>query len=111
MAVRGSYRGVFFRGKQAENKRKTSPKQRPNKRGLAMQLSEAFRPKGWEEVVGQETVVQRVQALAKRGLAGRAYWLSGQSGTGKTTIARLIAAEVADEFSTDELDAAALTVS
>ena len=43
-------------------------------------------------------------------LAGRAYWLSGQSGTGKTTIARLLAAEVADDFSTQEVDASALTV-
>ncbi len=47
---------------------------------------------------------------ARGGLAGRAYWLSGQSGTGKTTIARLIAAEVADSFLIEELDAAALTV-
>jgi replication-associated recombination protein RarA len=34
-----------------------------------------------------------------------------QSGTGKTTIARLIAAEVADEFCIQEVDAASLTVS
>src|SRR5262245_46100025 len=74
-------------------------------------LTEQYRPKTWGEVVGQEKVVTGIQALAKRGLAGRAYWLSGQSGTGKTTIARLIAADVADAFSTEEVDAAALTVS
>ncbi len=76
-----------------------------------MQLTEQYRPRTWSEVVGQEKVVQRVQALSKRGLAGRAYWLSGQSGTGKTSIARLIAAEVADELCIQEVDAAALTVS
>ena len=73
-------------------------------------LTEQYRPRSWSEVVGQDKIVQRVQALAKRGLSGRAYWLSGQSGTGKTTIARLIAAEVADEICVHEVDAAALTV-
>jgi len=73
-------------------------------------LTEQYRPRTWAEVVGQEKIVQRIQALAKRGLAGRAYWLSGGSGQGKTTIARLIAAEVADALFTRELDAAALTV-
>jgi DNA polymerase III gamma/tau subunit len=75
-------------------------------------LADKYRPVSWDEVVGQDKVISRLQALAKRGgLAGRAYWLSGQSGTGKTTIARLIAAEVADPFLIEELDAAALTVS
>ncbi len=73
-------------------------------------LSEQYRPRTWSDVVGQAKIVQRIQALAKRGLAGRAYWISGQSGTGKTTIARLIAAEVADEMSIEEVDATALTV-
>src|SRR3954447_17285380 len=59
-------------------------------------LTEQYQPRTWADVVGQDKIVQRVQALAKRGLAGRAYWISGQSGTGKTTIARLIAQEVAD---------------
>ena len=74
-------------------------------------LADKYRPASWEEVVGQDKVVTRLRTLAKRGgLAGRAYWLCGQSGTGKTTIARLIAAEVADPFLIEELDAAALTV-
>jgi DNA polymerase III gamma/tau subunit len=74
-------------------------------------LADKYRPKDWSDVVGQDKVVTRLRALADRGgLPGRAYWLSGQSGTGKTTIARLIAAEVADPFLIDELDAAALTV-
>jgi DNA polymerase III gamma/tau subunit len=77
-----------------------------------VQLADKYRPKQWAEVVGQDKIVTRLQALAARaGLTGRAYWLSGQSGTGKTTIARLIAAEVADEFFITELDAGALTVS
>ena len=73
-------------------------------------LTEQYRPKTWEEVAGQDKVVRRLLAMRQRGLAGRAYWLSGQSGTGKTTIARLIAAEVAEDFMIEEVDAAGLTV-
>ena len=39
--------------------------------------------------------------------AGRATGSPVESGTGKTTIARLLAAEVADDFSTQEVDASA----
>src|SRR6266566_4985512 len=74
-------------------------------------LTEQYRPKTWEEVAGQDKVVRRLLAMRQRGLAGRAYWLSGQSGTGKTTIGRLIAADVADEDLIREVDAAGLTVS
>src|SRR5262249_5574643 len=70
-----------------------------------------YRPQTWADVVGQDKVVNRLLAMRQRGLAGRAYWLSGQSGTGKTTIARLIAGEVADPLCVQEVDAAGLTVS
>src|SRR5688572_26496950 len=95
-----------------ETGRKQSPNRGETRGGTMPGLADKYRPATWEEVVGQDKVVSRLRALAKRGgLAGRAYWLSGQSGTGKTTIARLIAAEVADRFLIEELDAAALTVS
>ncbi|HUT12480.1 MAG TPA: hypothetical protein VMY42_18420 [Thermoguttaceae bacterium] len=72
-------------------------------------LCEVYRPKSFGEVVGQDKVIGKIDRLRKRGLAGRGYWLSGQSGTGKTSIGRLIAAEVASEWSTEELDAQTLT--
>lgn len=73
-------------------------------------LYELYRPGCWDHVVGQSKIVKALARLRDRGgLSGRAYWLSGQSGTGKTTIARLIASEVADEFNVEEIDASQLT--
>ena len=77
------------------------------------QLHEKYRPKQWSEVVGQEKVIAKINHLRGRtlaGLAGRAFWLSGKSGTGKTSIARLIAADVSDELNTYEIDAGTCTV-
>jgi DNA polymerase III gamma/tau subunit len=78
---------------------------------MAGTLTEKYRPSQWSDVIGQDKVVGRIQALAQRSsLSGRAFWLSGKSGTGKTTIARLIAGDVADPFLIQEVDASALTV-
>ena len=72
-------------------------------------LYEEYRPRYWGDVVGQPKALARIAALRKRGLSGRAVWLSGHSGTGKTTIARLIAAEIADPLHVREIDADSLT--
>ncbi len=74
-----------------------------------MQLHEKYRPIVWGEVIGQDKAVKALQAVGGRGWGGRAYWLSGPSGAGKTTLARLVAAELADGFFVSELDAVALT--
>jgi len=74
-----------------------------------MQLHEQFRPKRWDDVVGQDKAIEQINQLRKRDLGGRAYFISGQSGTGKTTIAKLLAAEVADEICTVEIDASIAT--
>ena len=74
-----------------------------------MSLYEKYRPKEWNAVIGQDTAVATIQRLAASGLGGRAFWIAGQSGTGKTTLARLIAAEVADPLNIEEIDAAELT--
>ena len=77
---------------------------------MMQSLHEQYRPQTWDEVIGQDRVLAKIQAVAKRGLSGRAFWIAGQSGTGKTTIARLIAQEISDPFCTIEMDAGELTV-
>ena len=72
-------------------------------------LFETYRPKSWDDVVGQDDALRQIAAVRRRGLAGRAWWISGASGTGKTTIARLIAAEVAEPLNVEEYDAGRLT--
>lgn len=73
-------------------------------------LHETYRPRDWGEVVGQDALVASIQALESRsGLSGRAYWISGKSGGGKTTIARLIAQSVSSGHYINEMDAKELT--
>jgi len=77
-----------------------------------MNLPEKYRPRDWSEVVGQDKVVVDLLRLRDTtGLGGNAFWIAGKSGTGKTTIAKLIAAEVADPYCVDQLHARELTPS
>jgi len=69
-------------------------------------LFEKYRPKSLNEVLGQEKAIGKVKLLLDRGWGGRAWWLSGASGTGKTTLARVIAAHGADDFYVSEYDSA-----
>ena len=74
-------------------------------------LPEKYRPRDWAGVIGQDKAVSRLKMLESRGnLAGRAYWISGKSGTGKTTIARIIAAKLSDSWHTQEMDSSQLTL-
>ncbi len=69
-----------------------------------MQLCEQYRPRQWSDVIGQDAALAKLDALRKRGLSGRSYWITGPSGTGKTTIARLLSAEVATDWLSEEFD-------
>lgn len=57
-------------------------------------LYRKYRPKIFEEVVGQEHVVKVLQAELAKGKVSHAYLFSGPRGSGKTTIARLLAKAV-----------------
>jgi DNA polymerase-3 subunit gamma/tau len=75
-------------------------------------LFEKYRPASFDEVLGQEKAINKVKLLLDRGWGGRAWWICGASGAGKTTIARIIAAQGADDFYITEYDSAdAMSVS
>ena len=71
-----------------------------------MQLYEQHRPKRLDDVLGQPKAVKTIQRLIERGMGGRALWISGASGTGKTTLARIVAGSIADDFYITEYDTA-----
>lgn len=74
-------------------------------------LAERYRPKRLEDLVGQSKVVNRIKFMRDRGgLHGRVFWLVSDSGTGKTSCARIIANEVADPYAIIEVDAQNFTL-
>jgi len=77
-----------------------------------MRLDEKFRPRDWGEVVGQDKAIKLFRRFEERGmLAGRAYWVVGASGIGKTTVAEIAASKIADPFNIQRLMAGEVTMS
>ncbi len=75
-------------------------------------LFDKYRPSKFDEVLGQDKAVKKAKTLLSRSWGGRAWWISGASGTGKTTIARIISSQGADDFYIEDYDSAdALSVS
>lgn len=68
------------------------------------------RPADWSQLVGHDKVKRSIATMRARGsLGGRAFWISGASGIGKTSCAGLIAADVCDPENFIEVDAGELT--
>lgn len=58
---------------------------------MALALYRKYRPRTFDELLGQETVAEILKNAAKNDRIGHAYLFYGPRGTGKTTTARLIA--------------------
>lgn len=57
-------------------------------------LYRKYRSQTFDDVIGQEHVTRTIQNAIQRGKLGQAYLFTGQRGTGKTTVARLLAKAV-----------------
>ena len=70
-------------------------------------LYRKYRPSSFREVLGQDQVVKVLEGALKLGNVAHAYIFAGTRGTGKTTIARILAKEVgSSENDISEIDAA-----
>jgi len=57
-------------------------------------LYRKYRPTSFKELIGQDHIVQVLQNEIKEGKVAHAYLFSGSRGTGKTSVARIIAQEL-----------------
>ena len=70
-------------------------------------LAIKYRPKTFDEVIGHEAVVKILKNQINKRMLGNAILLSGKSGSGKTTVARIIANNINNGNGTPiEIDAA-----
>ncbi len=76
-----------------------------------MNIQHKYRPETWDTFLGQDKAIRRLRRVVEReGFTGDAFWVVGPSGTGKTTLAWIIARQFCDDFDIAELDGEACSV-
>lgn len=77
---------------------------------MHLELYEKYRPRRLPQLVGQDKAVAVVSRhVARFGtVGGSAWWITGKTGQGKTSLARMIAGLIASRDFTVELDAGGL---
>ncbi len=61
---------------------------------MTQALYRKWRPRQWDEVIGQTHIIQTLTNAVRAGRVGHAYLFAGPRGTGKTTVARILAKTV-----------------
>jgi len=69
-------------------------------------LYREYRPKSFAEVIGQNHITQTLQNQIKGGRISHAYLFCGTRGTGKTTVAKILARQLANDIDIFEIDSA-----
>lgn len=76
-----------------------------------MKLYEKYRPKTLDEIIGQEKAMASINKVLKlEGDAGQSWYISGPTGTGKTSCALCLARRVAPEYQIHQLNAGTMTL-
>lgn len=84
---------------------RTSSSPEPSEPDLPLHLK--YRPRALDDVLGQDDVVRSLQSVIHGKNPGHAYLFTGPAGTGKTTLARILASEFkCDPNNILEVDAA-----
>lgn len=58
---------------------------------MTLPLPERYRPKTLTDVIGQKAVLKAINAILKRNIVPKTWLFTGPSGTGKTTLAEILA--------------------
>lgn len=61
---------------------------------MSQALYRKWRPSRWDEIIGQQHIVQTIHNAVAAGREGHAYLFAGPRGTGKTSLARILAKAV-----------------